>query len=74
MAVAIVRRQPQPDLATEIHRIRDEIDAFIDRKATELKNSPDGASQPIQTLRHMITRGDSCLCRAGLRLLEQSNG
>jgi hypothetical protein len=68
MAVA-AKKQSKPDLASEIWRIRAEVDAFIDSKTVELKRSADGASQPIQALRNMLTRNNSCLCRAGLRLL-----
>jgi len=70
--IAAKKQQPY-DLASEIHRVRYEIDAFIDRKVAELKSGRDGASQPAATLKHMLTRGDSCLCRAGLLLLEQTN-
>jgi hypothetical protein len=73
MALA-VKKQPQRDLASEIHKFRSEVDDFINSKVMELKRSPDGQSQPVEMLRHMLTRGDSCLCRAGLHLLEGSNG
>jgi hypothetical protein len=69
---AAAKKQAQPDLASEIHRILAEIDEFIDRKAAEVKQSPTGQDQPIQALRNLLTRNDPCKCRAGLRLLEES--
>jgi len=69
---AAAKKQIKPGLASEIHRMLAEIDEFIDRRAAELKRSPDGQSQPIQALRNLLTRNDPCRCRAGLRLLEEN--
>jgi hypothetical protein len=66
------KKAPEPTLAQRIEAIRDELEAFLDAKVAILKASPDGASQPLADLRHMITRGDSCLCRIVQRLLEES--
>jgi hypothetical protein len=60
-------------LGQRIDAIRDEMEAFLDAKVAALKASSDGALQPVADLRHMITRGDSCLCRIVERLIEESS-
>jgi hypothetical protein len=61
---------PAPDLAGEILKLRGQIEAFIDSKVMELKSGRDGASIPIDFLRHQLTGGEtSCHCRAALRVL-----
>jgi hypothetical protein len=59
------------DLAAEISRMQDEIEAFIQRHVDALKASRDGASQPIESLRREIIR-KLCPCQAALRLCEQN--
>jgi hypothetical protein len=39
--------------------------------ADEAKKSYEGL--PVQSLKHMILRGDSCRCRQALRLLAENN-
>jgi hypothetical protein len=63
--------EPAPDLGGEILRLRGQIENFIDGKVAELKASRDGQSLPVGDLRHMLTQGDSCLCRAATRLLNE---
>lgn len=70
---AAAKKKPEPSLLDRIHALRAEIDAFIDKKAAELKASRDGAGQPVLLLRNMLTRGDSCLCRAAARMLGDPN-
>jgi hypothetical protein len=65
------RKQPMRDLGGEILRLRGEIEAFIDAKVAEAKRSESGRDLPLGSLRHMLTRGDSCLCRAAINILEQ---
>jgi hypothetical protein len=64
-------RKPEPDLGGEILRLRGQIESFIDAKVAELKAGRDGQSQPVEVLRHMLTQGDTCLCRAATRLLNE---
>jgi hypothetical protein len=63
------KKQPEPSLLDRLHEFRAELDAFIEQKTMEQKNSRDGADLYVGDLRHMITRGDSCLCRVVARLL-----
>ena len=63
-------RKPR-DLAEEIRIIRAEAEAFIESKVMELKASPSGAALPIDSLRIMLTKHDTCPCRVATRLLEQ---
>jgi hypothetical protein len=78
MVKAAKTQPPQPEVSAEtslaerIKQARAEADAFIDLKAAELK-AGDGKKSPIGVLRQMITRGDSCQCRAALRLLDEKN-
>lgn len=69
MSAAAKKQKLEPSLLERIHAFRVELDAFIDAKAAELKASRDGSSLPIFDLRHMLTRGESCLCRAAARML-----
>jgi hypothetical protein len=62
-------KQPEPSLLDRLHAFRAELDAFIEQKTMEQKNSRDGASLFTGDIRHMLTRGDHCLCRAVARLL-----
>lgn len=55
-------------LADRVAQICAEAEAFIDAKAQELKNSADGRSQPLESLRQMITARDRCACQTVLRL------
>lgn len=77
MAKAKLQPAPQPEVSAEtsladrIKQARAEAEAFIDLKTAELKATQGGATMPIGVCRHMITRGDSCQCRAALRLLEK---
>jgi hypothetical protein len=68
--MALTAKKPQRDLAEEIRIIRAEAEAFIETKVMEIKNSPSGQTQPIDSLRQMITRHDTCPCRVATRLLE----
>jgi hypothetical protein len=73
--LAAKKKQPQADLGGEILRLRGQIEAFIGTKVAEAKASRDGASMPVEQLRHMLTRGDSCLCRAAMIILaERADG
>ena len=66
---------PAPDLAGNILKLRGQVAAFLDAKVMELKNSRDGRSQSVDFLRHMLVHGETCHCRAALRVLaDQSNG
>jgi hypothetical protein len=65
------RKQPVRDLGGEILRLRGEIESFIDAKVAEVKRSESGRDLPIDSLRHMLTRGDSCLCRAAMHILAE---
>jgi hypothetical protein len=78
--MALLKRKPNavlegadvprtPDLAGAIMRLRGEVEAFIDGKVMEVKQSAAGQSLPLEQLRHMITRGDSCSCRVAMNLL-----
>lgn len=69
--ISAKKKQPEPTLAERITELRYQVDYYIDQKTMELKNSSSGRDQPIQVLRHMLKRGDSCLCRCALRLLEE---
>ena len=73
MALAKRKPEPAPDLAGEILRLRGQIESFIDGKVAELKAGRDGQSLPVEQLRHMLTRGDSCLCRAAMNILAEQN-
>jgi hypothetical protein len=63
------KKQPEPTLLERIHAFRVELDNFIAEKAAELKRTRDGADLPIWDLRHMLTKGDTCLCRCVARML-----
>ena len=71
--MGLAKRRPEvaPDLAGEILRLKGQIESFIDGKVAELKAGRDGASMPAEQLRHMLTRGDSCLCRAATNILAE---
>ena len=66
------KKQHTVDLGGEILRLRGEIDAFIDGKVAALKAGRDGAGIPIEALKHDLLKGDPCLCRAVMRLLDES--
>ena len=70
--LAAKKQQPR-DLAADIHAHQALIEAFIDQRVAVLKASADGAGQPVQALRTMLTRGldKRCLCSAALLLLEK---
>jgi hypothetical protein len=63
------KQKPEPGLLDRLHTFRAELDAFIEQKTMEQKNSRDGASLFVGDLRHMLTKGDSCLCRSVARIL-----
>jgi hypothetical protein len=65
--------EPAPDLAGEILRLRAAIEAFIDGKVMEAKQTRDGQSMPVEQLRMMLTRNDSCLCRAAMHILAEQS-
>jgi hypothetical protein len=67
------KKEAKPDLASEIRRVLAEVDDFIDLKTAELKQSQAGQSQPFLALRNLLMRNDPCRCRAGLRLLGESD-
>lgn len=64
---------PEPNLLERIHAFRAELDSWIDAKVADLKQTRDGAGMPVLQLRHMLTRGDSCICRAAARILGDPN-
>ena len=63
------KQKPEPSLLDRLHAFRAELDAFIEQKTMEQKNSRDGASLFVGDLSHMLTKGDSCLCRSVARIL-----
>lgn len=64
-------RPRKTTLAERIEATCAEANAFIDAQADILKNSADGKTIPIESLRHMVlTKGDNCACRVALRLLK----
>ena len=69
-------RQPkasaQVSLADRINAARDEANRYIDELTAKLKADKDGASLPIGVLRHMLTKGSSCACKAALLLIEEN--
>jgi hypothetical protein len=69
MALAKRKPEPAPDLTGEILRLRGQIERFIDAKVMQAKQTRDGQSMPIEQLRMMLTRGQSCLCAAAIGLL-----
>jgi hypothetical protein len=74
MAIAATAKKPQPvDLGGEILRLRGQVEAFIDGKVAELKNTRDGAGIPSEMLKHQLTGGlnQLCECRAALKILEK---
>jgi len=68
-----IKKQQKPDLASEIHRIRGDVDAYIDSKVMELKQSQSGSGLPVQVLHQMIAKPGECPCRTGLRLLQEDS-
>lgn len=73
MLAAKKQKQPEPSLLDRLHAFRAELDEFIERKTMEQKNSRDGASRYVGDIRRILTKGDSCLCRAVARLLGDPN-
>ena len=71
MGLAKRKDEPAPDLAGSILRLRGQIESFIGAKVAELKRSADGANQPVESLRQMLTRGDSCMCRVAMNILAE---
>jgi hypothetical protein len=69
--MAFVKRKSEekPDLLAELLAFRTKLDRYISDEVMKLKGSPTGASLPIESLRMMLTRNDSCLCRAAARIL-----
>ena len=63
------KQKPEPSLLDRLHAFRAELDAFIEQKTMEQKNGRDDASLFVGDLRHMLTKGDSCLCRSVARIL-----
>jgi hypothetical protein len=65
-----IRPIPEKPLADRIAAFRAELDAFIDAKASEIKESSPGVPEPV--IRNMITnRFFGCQCQAVLNVLEQ---
>ncbi|MGY4160492.1 hypothetical protein ACVINW_006334 [Bradyrhizobium sp. USDA 4461] len=61
--------QPEKSLAERIGEFRAELDAWIDRKAEELKEDTPGV--PLGVLRNLlIARAGACQCQAVQNLLE----
>ncbi|WP_407153920.1 hypothetical protein [Bradyrhizobium sp. STM 3557] len=59
----------KPTLLERITAIRDEVHAFIDAKAEEMKAENPGI--PVGVLRNMLTAGSGgCQCRAYLDITE----
>jgi len=57
------------DLATKIEVVRAECDAYLDRRAEELRQSAPGV--PVGVLRGILTGNDSCQCRAALHAMSR---
>jgi hypothetical protein len=63
------KQKPGLGLLDKLHAFRAELDEFVNAKAAEMKASRDGASLYIGDLKHMLCKGDPCLCRAVARIL-----
>ena len=61
-------KETKATLAERVEAMQDEIEEFIAARVLELKNSQDGRSQPIGSLRMMLTARDRCPCQTALRL------
>lgn len=55
-------------LAERVEAMQADIEEFIAARVLELKNSQDGRTQPIGSLRMMLTARDRCPCQTALRL------
>lgn len=66
--------QPKGSLPDRIRAAVAEAEAFVESKVQELKASPEGATLPIDWLRHNIyatARARGCHCRCALALIDQ---
>ena len=64
---------PKPDIVSDLARkievVRAECDAYIDRKAEELRQSAPGV--PVGVLRGILSGNESCQCRAALNAMSR---
>jgi hypothetical protein len=68
--MSILKKSPTPSLEDRVRAFRDEMDAFIDAKAEELKAESPGV--PVAVLRNILTnRSFGCQCQAVLNLESQ---
>jgi len=70
MAQPATKRTAEEALADQIKGARASAEAFIDRKAAELKQSQAGATLPLAWLRQQIMRGN-CACAAALAVMDK---
>jgi hypothetical protein len=64
--MAVAKRKPvveavpsTPDLGGMILKMRGQIEAYIDAKIAQIKNSRDGRDLPVEVIRQSLTRNDS---------------
>jgi hypothetical protein len=69
MGVAKRKSEPTEDLGGEILRLRGQIEAFIDAKVLQMKQSASGRDLPADTLRMMLTHGSGCWCQIALNVM-----
>jgi len=69
MAKAQRVQAPEVPLEDRILAIRAECDAYLDRKAEELRQSAPGV--PVGVLRGILTGNESCQCRAALNAMSR---
>ena len=68
-AKVIEREAPVASLEDKIAALRDECNAFIDRKAEELRQSAPGI--PVGVMRGILTGNETCQCRAALNAMSR---
>jgi hypothetical protein len=65
--MALLKSNPsKPSLEDRIAALRDDLDAEIDRRATELKETMPGV--PFMVVRNILTRNSDCQCAAFLHI------
>jgi hypothetical protein len=68
----LAKRKPAPSLAQQIEDLRADVEAFLQKKAHEVKSSRDGSALPLEAIMNMITRGymGRCPCQAAMVVIE----
>ena len=65
--MALLKSNPlKPSLDDRIAALRDDLDAEIDRRAMELKETMPGV--PFMVVRNILTRNSDCQCAAFLHI------